>query len=148
MSISVLQQSRRHSSFLISPSDHSEFHIGVVSQPGTCDRASGHWEPSESASQEHLEPLVVVSTADCCCCALRCVGDGIDIELLKLWHAEKYSSGAGVDRGYGITGKCRGSGIVSIYVRHSQQADNGVENVQRRAYPRHLMPRMCAEFKE
>jgi len=91
-SISVLQQSRRHSSFLISPSVHSEFHIGVVSQPGTCDRASGHWEPSESESQEHLEPLVVASTVDCCCCALRCVGDGIDIELVKLWDAEKYCS--------------------------------------------------------
>ena len=88
-SISVLQQSRRHSSFLISPSVHSEFHIGVVSQPGTCDLASGHWEPSESVSQEHFEPLVVVSTANCCCCA---VGDGIDIELVKLWDAEKYCS--------------------------------------------------------
>jgi hypothetical protein len=85
-SISALQRTRRHSSFLISPSDHSRFHIGVDAQSGTCLCASGHWEPSESLSQGHLDSGMVVSIRDCCSWAHCCVGDATDIEFW--WHSD------------------------------------------------------------
>lgn len=83
-SINAVQQSRRHSSFWISPSVQLGFHIGVACQSGTCVCASGHWRPSESSSQRQLEPRTAVLAINGCCCKYCCVG--VDIGIGLGWH--------------------------------------------------------------